>query len=212
MKMKTIASGSKGNCSYLFLEEDKLVFFDLGLTFKKIQTHLLEEESVDLTKDKLDVLILVTHEHTDHWKTQTYNQFEKQESLNLTLMFPQKEDVSEMWEGYSIDSQRFKHGATYTNFFVVDRSFGYLTDCDGDEVIKVLLYELAYGLDELLIEANYDDYYLDYSKQASIANGYDVSNGFGRHLSKQQSAYLVSVLEPKDYRTIHHSNRFYEVK
>lgn len=206
-KMKNLISGSSGNCSFLLLEKDVLVLFDLGISYKQLKSRL--NFIVDLESDECSVLVLITHEHLDHWNKKTYKKLTSLENLKVELLSPD-EEYSTMWEGYSIDSKPFKHGAIYTNFFVVDCRFGYLTDVEGDEVMNILMWEHAYDLEELFIESNYDREYLYFAEQASISNGYNVTHGFERHLSKQEAEYLIQCLEPERVETLHHSSRFYE--
>jgi phosphoribosyl 1,2-cyclic phosphodiesterase len=63
MKIVTLASGSKGNSTYL--ETDKVkILIDAGLTVKKLEERL---SCVQASAQEIDA-ILVTHEHSDHIK------------------------------------------------------------------------------------------------------------------------------------------------
>lgn len=204
--MVNVATGSSGNFSYLLLEPHLLVFFDIGISFRQISKALKKGE-IDIKDPELKVLVLVSHEHTDHWKPKTYYGITKT-FPQVTMIMPDS-DLSFMWEGYSIDCIRFTHGDTFTSAFIVDMTYGYLTDCDNDEAFSVLLHRELYHLDELLLEANWDEYFLNYLEQIKIANGYDPMTGFTRHLSKQRSEYLVRCLQPREVQYIHQSARFY---
>lgn len=59
--MVVIASGSKGNCSYIETEKHKILI-DLGISRRRIETNLLSHNS---SLDLIDI-ILITHEHSDH--------------------------------------------------------------------------------------------------------------------------------------------------
>lgn len=61
MKLKTIESGSKGNCSLLLTDKTKFII-DIGITYLKLKRSLEELKLVpnDFTG------ILITHSHTDH--------------------------------------------------------------------------------------------------------------------------------------------------
>ena len=124
-------------------------------------------------------------------------------------MFP-SEPESILWNSYSIDSRPYRHGTTTTNFFIIDTCYGYLTDISPDQLIDVCMWDMAHDLDELFVEANYDESYKAYMEQAMIANNYNVESGFSRHLSRQESSWLVSSLKPKVTHFIHKSSRFYE--
>lgn len=204
--MTEIQSGSKGNSSFLLLDGENLVLFDLGISFKKLSEGLLDG-FVDIKNLEYNVIVCITHQHKDHWNTTTYKQLEKLPNLKLTLHFPQDETYI-LWEGYTISSKPFRHGTITSNFFVVDRTYGYLTDVSNDQLIDILLWKYAYNLQWLFVESNYDNEYLKYTNQASISNGYDVSSGFDRHLSIQEAEWLVENLKPTNTHYIHKSSRF----
>lgn len=63
MKVKVIASGSRGNVTLLICEKTKLLI-DIGLSYISVKQHL-EENNVDI--NSIDGL-LITHSHTDHIK------------------------------------------------------------------------------------------------------------------------------------------------
>ncbi len=63
IKVKTIASGSKGNCC-LIQSNDTNILIDIGISFKRVKASLDKE---NLTIKDIDA-ILITHEHDDHVK------------------------------------------------------------------------------------------------------------------------------------------------
>lgn len=63
MKVKTIASGSKGNCSILISAKAKIII-DMGISYLNLKTRL-EENSLSLNDFQA---ILITHSHNDHIK------------------------------------------------------------------------------------------------------------------------------------------------
>lgn len=64
MKIKTIASGSSGNCT--FISSDKThIIVDVGISMKRIIEGLSDQE---LSLDRIDG-IFITHEHIDHIKS-----------------------------------------------------------------------------------------------------------------------------------------------
>lgn len=211
MNLKSIISGSTGNCASLLLEGINLILIDIGISFKQLNESVGELYGLDLKSNALNVLVLLTHNHTDHWKQVTYKALQKQDNLNVNVWYPQQDEFL-TWNEHEIEVRQFKHGLKMTNFFIIDKSYGLLTDCEGSEIYNVLTYNSAYYLQELLIEANYDENYLDLVEQASLVNGYDVMSGFTRHLSKQEAEYIVESLQPVKYRFIHQSSRFFDVK
>ncbi len=63
MKVTILASGSKGNCTLIETEKNKILI-DVGLTYKLLK-YRLNEVNVDI--DEIDA-IFITHEHIDHIK------------------------------------------------------------------------------------------------------------------------------------------------
>ena len=63
MKVKTLSSGSKGNCSIVICNNTKLII-DMGISYLNLKTRL-EENSLSLIDFQY---ILITHSHNDHIK------------------------------------------------------------------------------------------------------------------------------------------------
>lgn len=63
MKIKTLASGSKGNVTLLICENTKILI-DIGLSYISVKGHL-EENNIEI--NSIDGL-LITHSHSDHIK------------------------------------------------------------------------------------------------------------------------------------------------
>ena len=61
MKVIILASGSKGNATYIETNNTKILI-DAGISYNKLKERLLQ---FDILLDKLDA-ILITHEHIDH--------------------------------------------------------------------------------------------------------------------------------------------------
>ncbi len=64
MKIVTLASGSKGNCTLLQSEKCKILI-DAGINVSEIETKLL---TLNVNPSEIDA-ILITHEHIDHIKS-----------------------------------------------------------------------------------------------------------------------------------------------
>lgn len=63
MKIKVLASGSKGNCT--LIQTDKLnILIDIGITYQYLSNELNE---INLTPKDIDY-VLITHTHNDHIK------------------------------------------------------------------------------------------------------------------------------------------------
>ena len=63
MKIKTLASGSKGNCTIVLCEETKIII-DMGISYLTLKRSL-EENSLSFNDFSG---ILITHCHNDHIK------------------------------------------------------------------------------------------------------------------------------------------------
>jgi len=63
MKIKVLASGSKGNCTYVETKKQKILI-DIGVTLSYLTREL---EEISLTPNDLSA-ILITHSHSDHIK------------------------------------------------------------------------------------------------------------------------------------------------
>lgn len=63
MKVTVLASGSKGNCTLIETEHNKILI-DVGLNYKTLKSRLYE---LDIEIDDIDA-VFITHEHTDHIK------------------------------------------------------------------------------------------------------------------------------------------------
>ena len=61
MKIKVLASGSKGNCSLIETASTRFLI-DIGITYQRLKKEL---EKMNLTVDDIDALLL-THAHNDH--------------------------------------------------------------------------------------------------------------------------------------------------
>ncbi len=63
MKIKVLASGSKGNATYIETKKSKILI-DIGITYQHLSSEL---SAIDRTPKDLDA-ILITHTHSDHIK------------------------------------------------------------------------------------------------------------------------------------------------
>ncbi len=61
MKVAVLASGSKGNCTYLETKNHKILI-DVGMPLKYVETKLLE---LNINPKEID-MVLLTHNHNDH--------------------------------------------------------------------------------------------------------------------------------------------------
>lgn len=81
MKTKVLASGSRGNSSFVLCGNTKILI-DIGLPFSKMKSHL---EKNDINVEEISAL-LITHSHSDHIKG--LKTFVKETNINIYI--PQK--------------------------------------------------------------------------------------------------------------------------
>lgn len=89
MKLKVLASGSKGNSSLLITNELKVII-DLGMSYPYISAKLLEENIEPSTIDA----ILITHTHSDHIKG--LKQFIKRNNTLVYVPLKMSEELIEI--------------------------------------------------------------------------------------------------------------------
>ena len=61
MKLKVLASGSKGNSTFIDLGKQKILI-DVGFSFKQIKEKL---ETINIDPHEITT-VLITHDHNDH--------------------------------------------------------------------------------------------------------------------------------------------------
>lgn len=224
-------SGSSGNCHLLAIEElNTVVLLDIGVPFKTVFGYMQQIEF-----DIEHVVVCVTHEHTDHWKRTTYEQIKKKYE-DVYLMFRKHPSNDEKQEGIRffnglvnenikllVTQHQFSHGSTESSIYrlciieqeqrqPVERMM-YATDIDPNNATEIAKSDLFHDMDLMMIEANYDDrHFLDFLMNPArfISYGYDVSGGFIRHLSKQQTQMIIDMQKPKESMLIHKSTRFFD--
>ena len=164
MKIKTIASGSKGNCSIVLCDETKFII-DMGISYLTLKKSL-EENS--LSFDQFTG-VLITHNHKDHINGLA----SLIKKTNLQLFIPQ-----EMYEGIkeivpkdrcefiddifkindvTIELIHTSHDAPYSVGFIInqdDKSIVYVTDTG--YINRKYLAKMI-NKDLYLIESNHDE-------------------------------------------------------
>ena len=203
MKVKVIASGSKGNCSIILLKNINLII-DIGISYKKLTEEL----------DKLNLNIndftglLITHNHKDH--ISGLKTFLKKTNLNIFIpkkMYKSlKSEVEELTEDRCVfidDEDKIldvdinlihtSHDAPY--------SVGYLIKDDNKELVyitdtgylnKKVLSKIE-NKDIYIIESNHDEKMLMDGPYPRFLKERVISD-YG-HLSNQTTAkYLFRII------------------
>lgn len=163
MKVCVLASGSKGNCTYIETDEVKLLI-DIGTTSLYAERKLKE---IGVDPKEIDG-ILVTHTHTDHisgirvfikkYQTKLYLTSKIYEELNLLFPIYQYEIVKENLNLKDIMVEIFKtsHDAPDSNGYILSSqgaSVVYITDTG---YINIKNHNKLRNKDLYVIESNHD--------------------------------------------------------
>jgi phosphoribosyl 1,2-cyclic phosphodiesterase len=205
MILRTIASSSDGNATYVF-NEDTHIIIDSGVSVKSI---------LEKTKRTQFDAILISHEHSDHIKsagplgrkTKAPIYFHKDCLAGREIKFKKCDmrdlDPTQVYNIGSIQVTPFstKHDAAYSVGFILedkDTKFCYLTDTGS--ISKLMLKQIT-GCKSYFLECDYDEKLMD------AYPGYDdylksrITSNFG-HLSNQQCMELLGTFDLSTVKTI----------
>ena len=164
MKIKTIASGSKGNCSIILCKKTNLII-DMGISYLTLKRSL-EENSLSFNQI---TGILITHNHKDHVnglaaltkKTNipVYIPLEMYDSIKELVPKEQCQFVEEQFEinDVQIELIHTSHDAPYSIGFIItqaEKSLVYITDTG---YINRKYIPKIRNKDLYLIESNHDE-------------------------------------------------------
>ena len=198
MKIKIIASGSKGNSTYIESKNTKILI-DAGVNYSRIK-HTLDDINVDIKS--LDGII-ISHTHSDHIgglssivnkinapvfiKEELYNDIKKIiPKDNIVIIEDQNVTIGDL----DIDIINASHDVPAFGFIINDskRKILYLTDTG---YINRKYYSKLENLDAYIIESNHDEKMLMEGpypyilKQRVISDKGHLSNRYtGRFLCK----------------------------
>lgn len=187
MKIITLASGSKGNTSYIEVGNTRFLI-DIGITYR----HLLERlEEIGKSIDDIDAL-LITHTHSDHIKglkvflkhnnVPVYIREEMYKELKEILPKEKVELYSDKMhlKDVTIDLVHTSHDAPGSVGFLINNSLVYITDTG---YINEKYYDLLSNREIYYIESNHDEQmlltgpYPHYLKQRILSDKGHLSNG-----------------------------------
>ncbi len=164
MKIKTIASGSKGNCTIVLCDKTNLII-DMGISYLTLKRSL---EEISLSFQDFSG-ILITHCHNDHIKglqslinhtnLKAYIPEAMYDSLKEVLP---KEKCHFIDDNFTINDVNIElthtsHDAPYSVGFIIthkDKSIAYVTDTG---YINRKYLEKMVGKDLYVIESNHDE-------------------------------------------------------
>lgn len=164
MKVKTIASGSKGNCTIVLCNETNLII-DMGISYLTLKRSL-EENSLSFSEFSG---ILITHCHKDH--TKGLASLIKKTNLNVYIPEAMYESLSEYLpysrctiipDEFTINDVEIElihtsHDAPYSVGFIINhqnKSLAYVTDTG--YINRKYLSKMV-GKDAYIIESNHDE-------------------------------------------------------
>lgn len=145
LKLKTLATGSSGNC-YLLSTENETLILDCGIPIKEIKKGL----NFDLSKV---VGCVVTHAHKDH-------SLSVKDIMNMGIKVYEPFVFRKSFGGFKVQSFEVPHDN--------EPCVGYLITCpDGQKVLYATDFEyikynfLKIGIDHIIIECNYQQEYVN---------------------------------------------------
>jgi len=202
MKIQILASGSKGNATYLSFD-DKELLIDFGISMKQMRLRLAEKGS---TLEKLDG-ILITHEHSDHVKglTSLYQKYHMPiyltmgtyKNLSNEILMSIPEDAFH----YIRFNEPFAFGTSeilpFMTFHDALEPTGYKITENGKSIVYMTdtgyfpehQYEIIQNANLYIIESNHEpDMLLDSDRPWHLKRRILDDKG---HLSNQDSAYIM---------------------
>ena len=164
MRIKTIASGSKGNCTIVICKETKLII-DMGISFLTLKKSL-EENSLSLSDF---TGILITHCHKDHTKglsslvkktnLEVYIPEEMYDSLKELVPYSKCKFIDDIFNINELEIELIhtSHDVPYSVGYIIknnDKSLVYVTDTgyiNRKYLAKMVNHDLY------MIESNHDE-------------------------------------------------------
>lgn len=207
MKIKVLASGSKGNCSYIETKSTRFLI-DIGIPYQRLEKELYK---MNLTIDDIDALLL-THAHKDHTnglkvllKKSNFKIYTNEDMLNeIKEVIP--EDRIEIYEeenkiyDTTIKIIKTSHDAKGSVGYLIEEdaeSLVYITDTG---YINRKYFSILENKNVYYIESNHDEKmlmdgnYPYYLKQRIISDE--------GHLSNSTTARYLKKLIGKDTKYI----------
>lgn len=164
MKVKTIASGSKGNCTIVLCKDTNLII-DMGISYLTLKKSL-EENSLSLSDFSG---VLITHCHKDHTKglatlvnktnLKVYIPEEMYESIKEYIPYPKCIFITDEFNINDVEIELIhtSHDAPYSVGFIIsheNKSLAYVTDTG---YINRKYLSRMVGKDAYIIESNHDE-------------------------------------------------------
>ena len=208
MKACILASGSKGNCTYIETN-NHYILLDMGKNKKYIVDSL---KSIGVDPSKIDI-ILISHLHTDH--TSSLEKFINQYHPDVYMpeeMFKEVEYLQEydkvniysdeiLLDSLKINAIKSSHDAVGSRNFIFEEDGKSLVQITDTGYIKSKYFSKLKNKNVYLIESNHDvemlthGPYPDWLKQRVLSDE--------GHLSNQACGFYLSKLIGQDTKTIY---------
>ena len=208
MKIKTIASGSKGNCTVVICNETKIII-DMGISFLTLK-KCLEENSLSLSDFSA---ILITHCHKDHTKGLTslvsktklevFIPEEMYESLKEFIPYPKCHFIEDNFSINDVEIELIhtSHDVPYSVGYIIkhnNKSLVYVTDTG--YINRKYLNKMV-NHDLYLIESNHDEIMLMEGPYPRFLKERVISDR-GHLTNKTTAKYLKKIIGPKTKKII----------
>lgn len=189
LKFKSIASGSKGNCSIVLCENIKIII-DIGISYLTFKRKI-EGSGIDISEFSL---ILITHSHSDHIKglpsllkhtnlkvgmtKEMYQEFKELISINRVVFLEEKNKLNDV----NINLVHTSHDTPHSYGYIIEynnKALVYITDTG---YINRKTLKQIQGKDIYLFESNHDEEmlmngkYPHYLKQRVLSDKGHLSN------------------------------------
>lgn len=205
MKIVVLGSGSKGNTTYIELDNTKILI-DTGLSFKQVNKRLSD---IELNLTGLEG-ILITHEHTDHilglnvllkniattcyiteetFESMHYRHRENINRDQLQHIEPHQEFIIGNIRVFPLSISHDSSDALGYVLYAEDKKIVYITDIG---YLPKKDHELLKNADTYIFESNYDVTMLFTSKRPFYLK--QRIDGVKGHMSNTDSAYNLSQL------------------
>jgi len=207
MKVKVLASGSKGNCTYIETETNKILI-DVGISTSRIEKKLGE---IGVNPKAIDS-VFITHAHVDH--TQGLEVFSKKYKSKIYMTEKMKtkgrvrvEQIVNIKGEIKINNMtvtpiKLSHDNTETNGYLIeenDKTIVYITDTG---YVHEKNYELLKNRTVYIIESNHDLEMLSESEKYPFPLKQRIRSDQGHLSNNTASLYLSDLIGPKTKKVV----------
>lgn len=227
MKITVLASGSKGNCTYIETASAKIMI-DCGISYRQVKQRLAVN---NIELNDLDGLF-ITHEHSDHVSGIPSLLAKQETEVYMSSKAYGRMHVNQK-SGINVENLNFIEENIFINNLEVTaikvshdsaEALGYILEEDGLKVVHITdtgylprsLFERLKDADYYLMESNYDPEMLLESSRPFFLKQRIIGNQ--GHLSNEQAALILRELlteRTKGVTFLHlsdHCNTAYDAK